>query len=90
MLTEEDHVEIHALDTRGWSVAAISRHTGRDPKTLREHRRARTQPSPTPSSKTAYSPPATSSPARRSPTRRGQRVLGSADVAADGERRAGD
>jgi len=35
MLTEEDDVEIHALAARGWSVSAISRHTGRDRKTVR-------------------------------------------------------
>ena len=34
MLTEEDDVEIHALAARGWTVAAISRHTGRDRKTV--------------------------------------------------------
>lgn len=37
MLTQEDVVEIHALRKRGWSVAAIARHTGRDPKTIRRH-----------------------------------------------------
>jgi len=37
MLTQEDVVEIHALRRRGWSVAAIARHTGRDPKTIRRH-----------------------------------------------------
>ena len=37
MLTEEDDVEIHALAARGWSVSAISRHTGRDRKTVRKH-----------------------------------------------------
>ena len=37
MLTEEDDVEIHALKARGWTVAAISRHTGRDPKTIRKY-----------------------------------------------------
>ena len=37
MLTEEDDVEIHALRARGWSIAAISRHTGRDPKTIRKY-----------------------------------------------------
>src|SRR5215210_5008549 len=35
MLTQEDDVEIHALAARGWSVSAISRHTGRDRKTIR-------------------------------------------------------
>jgi len=37
MLTEEDDVEIHALSARGWSVSAISRHTGRDRKTVRSY-----------------------------------------------------
>jgi len=37
MLTEEDDVELHALKARGWTIAAISRHTGRDPKTIRRY-----------------------------------------------------
>jgi transposase len=37
MLTEEDDVEICALAARGWSVSAISRHSGRDRKTIRKH-----------------------------------------------------
>jgi transposase len=37
MLTEEDDVEIHALHARGWSQSAISRHTGRDRKTIRRY-----------------------------------------------------
>lgn len=37
MLTQEDVVEIHALRKRGWSIAAIARHTGRDRKTIRRH-----------------------------------------------------
>jgi transposase len=37
MLTEEDDVEIHALAARGWSVSAISRHTGRDRKTVSKY-----------------------------------------------------
>ena len=37
MLTEEDDVEIHALKARGWTVAAISRHTGRDRKTVAKY-----------------------------------------------------
>jgi transposase len=37
MLTQEEDVEIHALRKRGWSIAAISRHTGRDPKTIRRY-----------------------------------------------------
>src|SRR4051794_36485063 len=39
MLTQEDDVEIHALKARGWTVAAIARHTGRDPKTVRRYLR---------------------------------------------------
>jgi transposase len=35
MLTCEDEVEITALAARGWSISAISRHTGRDRKTVR-------------------------------------------------------
>jgi transposase len=37
MLTEENDVEIHALHTRGWNQSAISRHTGRDRKTVRKY-----------------------------------------------------
>ena len=37
MLTEEDDVEIHALAARGWTKAAIARHTGRDRKTIRKY-----------------------------------------------------
>jgi transposase len=37
MLTMEDDVEIYALKRRGWSIAAIARHTGRDPKTIRRY-----------------------------------------------------
>ena len=37
MLTEEDDVEIHALHARGWSLSAISRHTGRDRKTIAKY-----------------------------------------------------
>jgi transposase len=37
MLTQEDDVEIHALAARGWSLSAISRHTGRDRKTIRRY-----------------------------------------------------
>jgi transposase len=37
MLTEEDDVEIHALRARGWSLSAISRHTGRDRKTIAKY-----------------------------------------------------
>lgn len=37
MLTQEDDVEISALAKRGWTIAAIARHTGRDRKTIRRH-----------------------------------------------------
>src|SRR5664279_4038970 len=37
MLTAENDVEIHALAARGWNQSAISRHTGRDRKTVRKH-----------------------------------------------------
>ena len=33
-MTQEDDVEIHALAKRGWSKAAIARHTGKDRKTV--------------------------------------------------------
>jgi len=35
MLTWGEDVEVHALRERGWSIAAIARHLGRDPKTIR-------------------------------------------------------
>jgi transposase len=35
MLTWRDDVEIQALRDRGWTIAAIARHVGRDPKTVR-------------------------------------------------------
>lgn len=37
MLTWEEDVEAHALKVRGWSIAAIARHLGRDPKTIRAY-----------------------------------------------------
>jgi transposase len=37
MLTQENDVEIHALHARGWNQSAISRHTGRDRKTVRRY-----------------------------------------------------
>jgi len=40
MLTQEDDVEIHALHERGWSLSAISRHTGRDRKTVAKYAKA--------------------------------------------------
>ncbi len=39
MLTQEEDVEVHALRRRGWTIAAIARHTGRDPKTIRRYLR---------------------------------------------------
>jgi transposase len=44
MLTQEDDVEIHALHARGWNQSAISRHTGRDRKTIRKYLTAETVP----------------------------------------------
>ena len=35
MLAQEEHVEVHALRRRGWSISAIARHLGRDRKTVR-------------------------------------------------------
>ena len=37
MLTQEEDVDIHALRKRGWTVAAIARHVGRDRKTVRAY-----------------------------------------------------
>ena len=37
MLTWEDDLEVHALRKRGWSIAAIARHTGHDRKTVRKY-----------------------------------------------------
>jgi len=37
MLTQENDVEIYALGKRGWNQSAISRHTGRDRKTVRKY-----------------------------------------------------
>lgn len=37
MLTQEEDMEIHALVKRGWSIAEIARHTGRDRKTIRAY-----------------------------------------------------
>jgi transposase len=45
MLTQENDVEIHALAARGWSQSAISRHTGRDRKTIRKYLAAGGEPS---------------------------------------------
>jgi transposase len=37
MLTQEEHVEIHALRKRGWTISEIARHVGRDRKTVRAY-----------------------------------------------------
>ncbi len=37
MLTQEEDMEIAALDVRGWTVSAIARHTGRDRKTVKAY-----------------------------------------------------
>src|SRR5438046_10380938 len=37
MLTWGEAVEVHALRERGWSIAAIGRQLGRDPKTIRAY-----------------------------------------------------
>lgn len=37
MLAREEHVEAQALRAQGWSVSAIARHLGRDPKTIRAY-----------------------------------------------------
>lgn len=44
MLTQEEDVEIHALRGRGWSIAEIARHTGRDRKTIRAYLTGDRQP----------------------------------------------
>lgn len=38
MLSWRDRVELSNLLERGWSIAAIAKHTGRDPKTIRRFR----------------------------------------------------
>jgi hypothetical protein len=44
MLTWGDDVEVHALHERGWSIMAIARHLGRDPKTIRAYVRGERTP----------------------------------------------
>jgi transposase len=54
MLTQGEDVEVHALRQRGWTISAIARHLGRDPKTIRAYlagervpgKRASTRPDP--------------------------------------------
>nr|WP_255327766.1 helix-turn-helix domain-containing protein [Nocardia sp. 348MFTsu5.1] len=44
LLTREEDVEIRALKERGWTISAIARHTGRDPKTIRSYLNGTTAP----------------------------------------------
>lgn len=44
MLTWEEDVEAHALHRRGWTISAIARHLGRDPKTIRAYLRGERSP----------------------------------------------
>ena len=37
MLTREEDVDAHALHAKGWKIAAIARHLGRDRKTIRRY-----------------------------------------------------
>ena len=37
MLTREDDIDAHALYRRGWKIARIAKHLGRDPKTVRAY-----------------------------------------------------
>lgn len=37
MLAREEDVELRALRARGWSISAVARHLGRDPKTVRAY-----------------------------------------------------
>ena len=39
MLTQEEHVEIHALRNRGWSYSAIARHAGLSRNTVKAYLR---------------------------------------------------
>ena len=44
MLTREDDIDAHALHKRGWKIAAIARHLGRDRKTIRAYLRGERTP----------------------------------------------
>jgi transposase len=44
MLTQEEDVDIHAMQRRGWTVSAIARHTGHDRKTVRAYMNGQRQP----------------------------------------------
>ena len=37
LLSQEEDVEAHALQRRGWSIAAIARHLDRDPRTIKAY-----------------------------------------------------
>src|SRR4051794_24335611 len=37
MLTQEEDIDVHAMHKRGWSIAAIAKHLGRDRKTVRSY-----------------------------------------------------
>ena len=37
-------MEVHAPRKRGWTISAIARHTGRDPKTIRSYLNGTTTP----------------------------------------------
>jgi transposase len=44
MISRGEDVEAQALKKRGWSVAAIARHLGRDPKTVRSYLKGEREP----------------------------------------------
>src|SRR5438105_4232431 len=44
MISRGEDVEVQALKKRGWSIAAISRHLGRDPKTIRAYLNGQREP----------------------------------------------
>jgi len=44
MLTQEETVELNALVRRGWKIAAIARHMGRDRKTVRAYIKGEREP----------------------------------------------
>ena len=44
MVTWREHVEVHALHGRGWSISAIARHLDRDRKTVRSYLNGDRQP----------------------------------------------
>src|SRR5438309_6441933 len=44
MLTQQESVELDALARRGWKIAQIARHLGRDRKTVRAYIRGEREP----------------------------------------------